>query len=164
EDLELVADLDVVVALERQAALEAFLDLADVVLEALEGIELARPDDGVVAQQPDVRTPAHRPFEDHAAGDVADPGDPEDLADLDQTERLLPLLGRQQPAHGRLHFVDRVVDDVVVPDLYAIAFGDTPGLLVGAHVEADEDRTGGRRQVDVGLVDAADRLVDDLDL
>src|SRR5690606_35001676 len=41
EDLELVPDLDVVVALQRQAALEAFLDLAHVVLEALERIELA---------------------------------------------------------------------------------------------------------------------------
>src|SRR5690606_41371178 len=51
EDLELVADLDVVVALQGQAALEALLDLADVVLEALERVELPGPDDGVVAQQ-----------------------------------------------------------------------------------------------------------------
>ena len=50
EDLELVADLEVVEVLERQAALEAGLDLAHVVLEALERVELAVVDHDVVAQ------------------------------------------------------------------------------------------------------------------
>ena len=63
EDLELVAFLDVVVVLQRQAALEAGLDLAHVVLEALERIELAGVDDHVVAQQAHLRAAAHHAVE-----------------------------------------------------------------------------------------------------
>src|SRR5690606_4533247 len=134
EDLELVADLDVVVALQGQAALEALLDLADVVLEALERVELPGPDDGVVAQQAHMGATAHRALEHHAPGDVADPRDAEDLADLDQADDLLLLLRRQQSAHRRLHVIHRVVDDVVVADLDPVALGHPPRLLVGADV------------------------------
>ena len=49
EDLEHVADLHVVEVREVEAALEAFLDLARVVLEALERVDRRRVDDGAVA-------------------------------------------------------------------------------------------------------------------
>src|SRR6185436_12483514 len=51
--LDDVADLDVVVVLEGHAALEAFPDLADLVLEALERLQRALVNHHVVAQQPD---------------------------------------------------------------------------------------------------------------
>src|SRR6478735_9242671 len=61
EEFELVAFLDVVVVLQLDAALEAFLDFAHVVLDPLERLELAGVDHDVVAQQAEVR----------AAGDQA---------------------------------------------------------------------------------------------
>src|SRR5580698_2476553 len=50
EDFELIAFDDIVEVLDRHTALEALTDFLDVVLEALERIELAREDDDVVAQ------------------------------------------------------------------------------------------------------------------
>jgi hypothetical protein len=63
-----------------------------------------------------------------------------------------------------LHVVDGVVDDVVVADLHAAAFGELARLRIRAHVEADHDRLRRERQVDVGFGDAADRRVHDVDL
>src|SRR5581483_3329821 len=51
--LQLIALVDVVEVLDRQAALEACLHFANVVLEALERIELAIVDHDVVAQHAD---------------------------------------------------------------------------------------------------------------
>ena len=62
---------------------------------------------------------------------------------------LLPLLGRQHAGHGLGHIVDRVVDDVVVAQVHAVAFGQLAGVGVGTDVEADDDGLGGERQVDV---------------
>ena len=53
--LDDVADLDVLVPVEADAALEALLDLGDVVLEAAQRADLALVDDAVVAQQPQLR-------------------------------------------------------------------------------------------------------------
>ena len=47
--LELVTDLEIVEVLQRKAAFESGLDLAHVVLEALQGVELAVVDHHVVA-------------------------------------------------------------------------------------------------------------------
>src|SRR5574341_1990630 len=55
EELELIALGDVVVVLQLDAALEAFLDFAHIVLHALERLELAGVDDHVVAQQAEAR-------------------------------------------------------------------------------------------------------------
>src|SRR5688572_24496900 len=81
EELQLVALVDVVVVLDAEAALEAFLDLAHVVLEALEAVELPGEHHHVVAQQAHTRPPAHRARGDHAAGNRADLADAEHLAD-----------------------------------------------------------------------------------
>src|SRR6185295_1115885 len=73
EHLELIGDLEVVEVLERQAALEAGLDLAHVVLEALERIELAFVDYHVGSQQPYLGVAApHEAFGDVAARDRPD--------------------------------------------------------------------------------------------
>src|SRR5882672_334769 len=49
EALDRVSGLDVVVVLERHTALVAFLDLADLVLESLQGLQAAFVNDHVVA-------------------------------------------------------------------------------------------------------------------
>src|SRR4029434_4343876 len=74
EDFHDVADLDVVEAFERQAALETSLDLADVVLEAAQRGEPALPDDDVVAEQACLRIAraCDAAVEHHAAADRAE--------------------------------------------------------------------------------------------
>src|SRR4030095_15171617 len=93
EAFDHVADLDVVVVLERHAALEAVLHFADFVLVALERLQRALVDHHVVAQQADLGAALDHAFGDHAAGHVADLGDAEDLADLRIAEEGL-LVGR----------------------------------------------------------------------
>ena len=82
---------------------------------------------------------SHHAFGDAAAGDLADLGDVEHLQDLGIAEEGLAQRRRQHARHRRLHVVHEVVDDVVVADLDAGALGSVARLLVGAHVEADDD-------------------------
>src|SRR5438270_11096481 len=85
--LDDVAYVDVVVGAEGQTALEAVADLGGVFLEPLE-----RGDGEVfrhhrpVAQQPGLGVTPDETRPDDAAGDVADLGRAEDLADLRRTE------------------------------------------------------------------------------
>src|SRR5262245_60708998 len=88
-DLEHVAFLDVVEALEQDPALEAFLDLAHVVLEALQLRDPRFVDHGAVAHYAHVRVSAHGAARDVRAGDRAEARDPEQLAHLDLAERAL---------------------------------------------------------------------------
>src|ERR1700681_3346327 len=85
-DFELIALFDLVVVLQRQAALESCLDFAHVVLEALERIELAVEGYDTVAPQPDLRAAADHSLEDVAACNRADLRDLVDLANFDQAE------------------------------------------------------------------------------
>src|SRR5699024_1675751 len=64
---------------------------------------------------------------------------------------------------GCLDLVDGLVDDRVVPDVDTHAIGQLAVLALGANVEADDDRLGGRRQVDVVLRDRTDTTTDDPD-
>src|SRR3954470_15039593 len=86
EDLEDVALLDVLIALERDAALVALGDLAHVVLEALERADPTGPDDRAVAHQPHRRTAADGAARDVAAGDRPHARRAERLAHLGGTD------------------------------------------------------------------------------
>src|SRR5262245_14225594 len=83
EGLDDVAHLDVVVPSDPETALEAFLDLAHVVLEALQRVELAGVDDLAVANQAHPVVALDEALHHVAAGDVAELGDLEDLTHLD---------------------------------------------------------------------------------
>src|SRR5215471_15009927 len=72
ERLDDVSDLDVLVLLEPDAALEALLDLRHVVLEAAERSDLAFVDHAVVPQQADLGAPGDRALGDVAAGHDAE--------------------------------------------------------------------------------------------
>src|SRR3954453_14780558 len=89
EELEDVAHLDVLVALEHDAALEALVDLLHVVLEAAKRSHPARPHDRAVADQADLGDAGHLAIRDQAAGDRPDARGPEELLDLRLTDRLL---------------------------------------------------------------------------
>src|SRR5262249_14266918 len=78
--LDAVADLDVVVAGDLQAALHALADLTDVVLEALEGLQPGGPvgrrvDHHAAADHPDLGVALHHPLGHEATGDRAHPAD-----------------------------------------------------------------------------------------
>ena len=120
EALDDVAGAHVLVVLEGHAAFLAGRDLAHLVLEALQRLELAFVDDDVVAEQADIGAALDDAFGDPAAGDLADLRDLEDLQDLGVAEEGLAPLGREHARHRRLHIVDEVVDDVVVADLDAV--------------------------------------------
>src|ERR671924_793066 len=163
EDFEDVADLHVVEVREVDAALEALLDLARVVLEALQRVDRRLVDDGPLAEDAHLRAAPDEAARDHATGDRADPRGPERLANLGLADRLL---GRDRPEHADERLLDvlgELVDAPVGADLDAPALGERPRLRGGAHVEADDERVRGRREVHVALADPADTLVDDID-
>ena len=136
------------------------LDLAHLVLEALESLERAFVDDHVVAQQSHFGAALDHAFGNHAAGDAADLGDTEDLADLRVADQGF-LVGRiEQADHQGLNVLGDLVDDAVVADVDLVALGDLARLRVGAHVEADDQRARRLGERQVGLADAADAAID----
>ncbi len=115
----------------------------------------------MVAQQADVQTDQHNPFE-HVAGWIErDLGDREHLADLDQAGDLLALLRRQHARQRRLHLIHGVVVGVVA-DIDAEGLGELARTGIGTHVETEDDHAGGPGQVNVGLADRADGGMDDV--
>src|SRR6185503_10914431 len=101
-DLQHVAFLEVVEALEQDAALEALLDLADVVLEALQLRDPGLVDHGAVADDADVGAAANLAVRDVRAGNRAEPRDAEELPDLDLADRLLRANRLEHPDQGLL--------------------------------------------------------------
>src|SRR5207237_471938 len=85
--LDEVAFLDVVVALEVDAALETLGHLARVVLEAPQRVDRRLVDDGAVANDAGARAAADRPACDVGAGDRAETRDPDQGAHLGLAER-----------------------------------------------------------------------------
>src|SRR5690606_3139984 len=162
ERLDVVAHLDVVVAVDGEAALVAGRDLSDVVLEAAERADVAGVDDDAVADEADAVVPVHLPLDDVAAGDGAGLRDAERLAHLDGAEDVLLLLGREQPLERVAHLLDRVVDDGVEADVDLLPLGQRADARDRAHLEPDDDGVRGRREHHVALVDGADAGVDDV--
>src|SRR5688500_8934487 len=104
---EAVADLDVVVALQLDAALEARLHFLDVVLHALERVDHeVLGDDLAVADQADLAAPLDVAVGHHATGDVAQLGHLEDGADLGVAVELLADLRREHAGERLLQVVE----------------------------------------------------------
>ena len=72
--------------------------------------------------------------------------------------------GRSMPSSAARTSVDRLVDDAVQLDVDAFALGRRARVVVGTHVEADDDRARRAREQNVALGDRADAAVNDLDL
>src|SRR6476619_4761521 len=116
EDLEDVALLHVVEAVEADAALEALCDLASVVLESLQLRDGRRVDHSTVADHTDARVATDHAVGDHAARDRAEPGDPEERAYLGLADRLLRRDGCKLADERLLDLLGQLVDDVVGAD------------------------------------------------
>src|SRR6266568_640656 len=154
-DFELVADLEVVEVFHGHAALETGFHFAHVVLETFERIDLARVDNHVVAQYAHRRVATDEALEHHASSHGADLGDLEYLAHVDQAEYGFFFLRREHARERRLHFVDGLVDDVVVAHVHARGLGRLARSRIGTGVETDDYGLGGERQIHVGLGDRA---------
>ena len=123
-------------------------------------------DHDIVADQPSLGVAGPR---DPAVGDEA-PGSGPELRDF---EGLANLSGSQlhflddrieEADHGILDFVGDVVDDRMQPDLDLFVGGDAARVAVRPDVEPDDDRVGGGRQKDVGLIDATNPPVNNSNL
>ena len=136
EHFDHVADLDVVEALQPETALEARLDLRDVVLEPLERGELAFPHDHAVAEQAGlgVALAGDGALGDHAAGNRADLRHLEGIAHLRHADALF-LEGRfEQAGHGLLDLVGHVIDDRVLADVHLFAIRHLGGVAIGPFI------------------------------
>src|SRR5580658_4051002 len=147
--------LDVVVAIEADAALEALGDVLHVLLEALERRQLSVPQDGAVSKEARLGRALDRALGDVAASD-RDPLDLEEDANLRSAVLLLDERRGKEPLHRALHVVHRVVDDRVEANLDLVLFGESARLARGSHVEADDDGPRRDGEVDVPLGDRAD--------
>src|SRR5256885_12796359 len=92
---------DVLEVAQHDAALEPGRDLAHVVVEAAQRLDLAGVDDGPVAHEPDLGAAADRAVRDVGAGDDADARRAEELTDFDGADGLLDLLGLEEALHRR---------------------------------------------------------------
>src|SRR6266513_1651929 len=127
-DLEDVAFLHVVEALEQDPALEALGDLTTVVLKALQLRDRGLLDDRAVADDPHRCAAADVALGHVAARDRAESRDPEQGPDLDLADRLL---GRDWAEHADERLLDvlgQLVDNAVGADLDALALGELARL------------------------------------
>src|SRR5206468_4262252 len=111
---------DVVEAVEQDPALEAFLDLADVVLEALQLRDRRLDDHGAVADEANLRAAPDDALGHVRAGDRPEARDAEELPHLRLADRLLGRDGREHPDERLLDVVGELVDDAVRTDLDAL--------------------------------------------
>ena len=162
--LDDVADLDVVEVLDADTALEPFAHFAHVVLEALERRERAVEHLDAVANDAHAALAVDDAAADRAAGDRSDARDLEHLAHFGFAEHDFALFGTQHAFHRGANVGHRFVDDAVQLDLDAFALGRRARVVVGTHVEADDDRARRPREQDVALGDRADAAVNDFDL
>src|SRR5215467_10286878 len=158
--LDHVAEVDVAVA-EADTALVALADLGHVVLEPAQRLDReALLNHDTVADQTRLAAPVDRAGAHQRAGDVADPGHPEDLPDLGGAELHLLELGLEHALERGLDLIDRLVDNRVVADVDALALGQLACPAGRPHVEAHDHGVRGNGQVDVVLGDRADAPAD----
>src|SRR5262245_48148342 len=132
-----IANFDVVEVLDADAALETIAHLANVVLEAPERCDAAIEDLDAITNHAQPALTIDDTTSHETAGDGADTRDLEDLANLRLAENDFALLGPEHAFHRRAHVGYRFIDDAVQLDVDAFALRGSPGVVVGANVEAD---------------------------
>ena len=102
EDFQRVSGLDVRVVLQADTALLALFHALHLLGVVVEGLDLAGMDDDAVADDPDLAVLLDFPFRDVTTGDAADPGNLEDLADIDGAEKCSFSMGLRIPSRDCL--------------------------------------------------------------
>src|SRR5262249_1848978 len=135
--LDDVAGLDVLIPLEREAALVPGRNLADVLLEALEAPDPPVVHDALAPEQARAAAARDLPVGPRAARDLADAGHDERLPHLGTPEDLLLQRRLEESLERVAHVVQRLVDDGIETDVDALALGERRGLRLGTDVEPD---------------------------
>ena len=152
-----IADLDVVVAGDLDAAFEAGFDFLDIVLEPLERFEgKILGDDDAVADEANFAAALNVAVGDETAGDVADAWRPCTPCGFRRGRELFADFRFQESRERLFQIVENFVDDAVEADFDAALLGHLAGGFVGDNVESDDDGVGRIGQFDVAFVDAAD--------
>src|SRR5690606_21064626 len=121
---DLVASLDVVVALHADTALHAGTHLGNVILEAAKRVQLAYEDDHVVTQHADRTVAVHHALKDHAARDRTEFRRAEHVAHFGDTQNVLANIAAEHAGQGFLDVLDDVVDHVVVTQIQTFLLDD----------------------------------------
>src|SRR5215813_8867596 len=124
EGLDRIADLDVAVIRDRDAAFHAVANLTGVVLEALQGCDLALEDDHIIAQQAHFGIALDETIDYLATGHGSYSRDAEGIADF--CSPLICLLdgGLEQAAHSTLDLVLQFINDRVQADIDFLLVGE----------------------------------------
>src|SRR5690606_35916722 len=160
EDLNHIADLVVVVALQGDTVLHAGTHLGHVVFEAAQRLQLAFENHHVFTQYANRTVAVHRAFDHHATGHRAKLRRAEHVTYLGDTQDIFPHITAEHTGERLLDVLDDVVNDVVVAHVEAFGLDDLARPCVSTHVEAEQYRIGGERQVGIGLGDATDAATD----
>ena len=123
EALDDVADLDVLVALDANAAFIALLDGLDVVFEAAQRGNLALEDDRGVAHDANLVIAGDFALGDIATGDVADLRDAEHVANLGDTRIALDDFGSEHADACGVDVLDSLVDDAIQANVDLLMLG-----------------------------------------
>src|SRR5713101_8216099 len=163
EGFDNVVGFHVVEVLERDTAFVALRDFARVILEALQGRELAFPYRAPVADQARASAADNLAVDHHASRDGR-AGDVENLADFGAAKRLLAVSRCEQTFHRLTHVVDCFVDDGIEANLDAFFLGEIRGFRFRTDIEADYDGFGSRRERHVGFGYRSGRAVNHFEL
>ena len=152
-----VAFLEVLEAVEEDAAFLEVLDLGHFVLEVAEAGDAAVPDDVAVALDAHLGVlDADDAVEQLAAGDLALLADFEDLADLGVAAHDFAVFGVELVEHRLLDEVEELVDDAERADADAIMRGKRRHAGLGRHLESDDHGVACGGALDVVGGDVAD--------
>src|SRR5690606_37538761 len=100
EDLDHVADLDIVETVQPDTAFETGADFGHVVLEPAQRRDAALVDDDIVAHETRPEVAADMAFGDQTAGGLAELARLEHVADLGAADDILHALRTQLARHG----------------------------------------------------------------
>src|SRR5579884_2070287 len=146
EGFDHVADFDVAVARDADAAFHAVAYFANVILEAAQGANTAFEDLYVVAQQADFGVAFDGAILDVTPGDGSHFGNTEGFANLGASKIGLLEHRFEQAGHGLANFVLQLVDDRVQANFHVLLLSQLLRLALRTNVEANDDRVRSRGQ------------------
>src|SRR3982074_2852741 len=158
--LDDVADLDVVLVLEHDAALKSHGDLTSVVLHPPERPDLPVVDGGPATEKPYLRAATHETVDNPGTSDGR-LARREDLQHLGVSEKRLDHLRLEHSGERLLHVVEQLVDDLVLANVDLRRLGDAPGRRFHLRVESDDDGVRSGREGEIRLGEIADGVGND---
>src|SRR5579885_1412629 len=140
--LDHIADLDVPVVRDGDAALHAIAHFTGVIFEAPQRANLASKDHDIVAQQADLGIALDDAVGNSATRHSSDFRDTESLQYVGTALVRFFNCGLEQAGHGALHLVLQFVNDRMQSDIDFFLLSEFLGLAFRANIEAYNDGIG----------------------